>query len=298
MDPSSTKLIKTWDANELRKRCLKAFGFDIDYLLEGNAIRLVEQQETGFQRFEGCKPGDGAFYNALSRLPWYYRPHKWEHDFAAQYANENYRKDATVFDVGCGGGEFLERVRAAGFTSAYGSEFNENALSICRGKQLDVQPKWMHELIAEGKQFNLLTAFQVLEHVTDPVQFISEIRQLLTDDGVAIISTPNRNSFTRRFAWDLLDMPPHHLWRWNAEAYRKLAERTQLDIERIILEPLAPYHLTWCVSSLFQWLPEWKNLPWKVARLLTLVPYPEFIRNKIAGHTILVVLRKRSSSTP
>jgi hypothetical protein len=47
-------------------------------------------------------------------------------------------------------------------------------------------------------QFDLVTAVEVVEHLESPIGFLRGVRELLTDDGVAILTTPNVDSLPAR----------------------------------------------------------------------------------------------------
>ena len=46
-------------------------------------------------------------------------------------------------------------------------------------------------------QFDLVTCLEVIEHVADPAAFVRGLARALADDGVLILSTPNRTALSR-----------------------------------------------------------------------------------------------------
>lgn len=69
-------------------------------------------------------------------------------------------------------------------------------------------------MIEEGKRFDAITLFEVLEHLPDAKAFLGSATQLLEDGGVLILSTPNNKMCWR----PPLDYPPHHLSRFTTKS--------------------------------------------------------------------------------
>jgi 2-polyprenyl-3-methyl-5-hydroxy-6-metoxy-1,4-benzoquinol methylase len=99
-----------------------------------------------------------------------------------------------VLDLGCGRGEFLERMRQEG-VAARGVDLSEESVAICRGKKLDVVRADLFEHLAGLADASLAGIFcaQVVEHL--PPERLPELVRLahskLSRDGVIVIETPN-----------------------------------------------------------------------------------------------------------
>jgi SAM-dependent methyltransferase len=96
--------------------------------------------------------------------------------------------------------------------------------------------------------YDIVCSFQVLEHVVDPRGFLEASVKLLAPGGKLIISTPNARSFLRH-AFNILDMPPHHMTGWSVESYRFLQSILPVKLERVLYEPLADYHIDYFVDT-------------------------------------------------
>jgi SAM-dependent methyltransferase len=71
----------------------------------------------------------------------------------------------------------------------------------------------MAATVSDSK-FDLITCFEVIEHVTDPGAILAQIRSLLADNGVALISTPNADiGYSDN---------PFHLCEMRSEEFRAL----------------------------------------------------------------------------
>ena len=122
------------------------------------------------------------------------------------------RAGARVLDVGCGNGDFLLELRAGGWV-AEGLESDARAAALARAQGLDVRDGTLEEDTYPAGSFDAVTMSHVLEHLHDPVGTLQVAREVLRDDGVLWIATPNLASpgharYGR--AWRGLE-PPRHL---------------------------------------------------------------------------------------
>jgi len=127
-----------------------------------------------------------------------------------------------LFDVGCSTGYFMLIAKEKGF-DVYGMETSEIAVKIAKEKfGLKIaQALTFDELPEEFKgPYKVVTAFEVLEHVEDPLNFLKNIYELLEENGFALISTPPYFKFEntalgyRKYKWWGVDYPPVHLTCW------------------------------------------------------------------------------------
>lgn len=107
-----------------------------------------------------------------------------------------------ALDVGCGAGllcEPLARMGAAvtGVDAAPENVAAAKAHAAQSGLTIDYRAG---ELSEQGlKKFDVVTAMEVIEHVTDPAAFVAELARHLKPDGLLIMSTPNRTVASRLF---------------------------------------------------------------------------------------------------
>jgi SAM-dependent methyltransferase len=123
---------------------------------------------------------------------------------------------ASLFDIGCGVGNFLAAARAQGF-DVTGIDWDTKAIQT--GKEILGLDKIFALSIEEyaeknsGETFDVVSFFEVLEHQDDPAGFLSQVRRLVKPGGYIALSVPNRNRFQKGL--DTTDLPPNHLTRWN-----------------------------------------------------------------------------------
>lgn len=174
-----------------------------------------------------------SFYATLERFPWYYRRSKWEYARAMDIIPST----GTLLDVGCGAGHFLTLAQQKGL-AAVGLELNESAVARARSVGLNVRLETIEDAASrESGGFDVITAFQVLEHVAKPRDFLTFACRLLRPGGVLIIAVPNSGGWLR-FAGGVLECPPHHVTRWNGAALQYIAQIFPVHLDTIETEPL------------------------------------------------------------
>jgi SAM-dependent methyltransferase len=92
----------------------------------------------------------------------------------------------------------------------------------------------------QGRRFSLITCFDVLEHLEEPQSALLALKELLTDDGLLLITVPNgRTLFELAFRLDLilaratnrrLRPGEPHLQRNSPEVWRRIVTNSGLKI--------------------------------------------------------------------
>ena len=105
---------------------------------------------------------------------------------------QRYPAIGTALDIGCNTGELVHAFKLLNI-EAYGVDISEKAISYARGSvqkylsQVDVD---FEPLPFSEKQFDLVTAHQVLQHLQRPSKLVSEMYRVLKPGGIAFIMTP------------------------------------------------------------------------------------------------------------
>jgi SAM-dependent methyltransferase len=115
---------------------------------------------------------------------------------------------ARILDVGCGTGANL--VRLSDFGDAEGVDISPDALKFCRERGLNnVKLGAAESLPYEDGEFDLVTAFDVVEHMDDDIAGLREMRRVLRPDGRVLLFVP-----TFMFLWGVQDDVSHHRRRY------------------------------------------------------------------------------------
>ena len=134
---------------------------------------------------------------------------------------------STLLDIGCGQGAYLIEMAKRGWRVA-GVDFDPSAVKAAKTLYgLDVSLGTVDTAVKMGRKYSVVTASHVIEHVPDPVSFLSQCRRLLDAGGRVVIRTPNLDSLGHRKygrAWRGLE-PPRHLHLFTMRGLEACARR-------------------------------------------------------------------------
>lgn len=103
-----------------------------------------------------------------------------------------------ILDIGCGGGLLCEPMARLG-AEIIGADAAERNIPVAQvhaeqsGLNIDYRFTTAEDMAAAGEQFDVVLNMEVVEHVADPLSFLTACRQLLKPGGLHICSTINRN---------------------------------------------------------------------------------------------------------
>jgi len=144
-----------------------------------------------------------------------------------------------VLDVGCGNGEFLNRVRNRFGCKVEGIDISRNAVKTARKNyNLKIFQGDIPEYPFQDNPFDLITAFSYIEHVHDPNATIKKMSELLKPNGIFLIKTPNINSLAGkvfRSKWYHVDCP-RHLYIFSPKTLSILIKQNGLSVEKILYD--------------------------------------------------------------
>lgn len=132
-----------------------------------------------------------------------------------------------LLDVGCSCGFFLETALRHGF-DPYGIEFSAKAIGAAAES---VRPRITlgdaEQLLSRAEEpYDVVAAFDILEHMRDPLAFVTTLRRLLRPGGLLVLTTPDTDHILRRIMgcrWPMLQAY-QHLFLFSRRAMRLLLE--------------------------------------------------------------------------
>ena len=107
-----------------------------------------------------------------------------------------------LLDVGCSTGAFLELAARAGW-DATGVEIGDAPAAAARARGLEVHTGSLDDAALEGR-FDLITFWDVLEHLPDPLDALRRARDLLAPGGLVAMAFPNVGGLYPRLTHRLL----------------------------------------------------------------------------------------------
>lgn len=283
--------LKTVKVAPIVARYRDRYNFDAAPCFAGlDEIGLYECPETQvrfYYPFETAGPE--ALYQQLQTFDWNYKDVKWEHDVALSHVRPCQR----VLDVGCGQGSFLARAGEKGAVPT-GIEFNRDAGERARAKGVEILPMLLADHARERPEYyDVVTSFQVLEHVTNPREFLEGSLHVLKPGGTLIVGVPNDDGFLGQDGDAVLNMPPHHMSLWTRRSLEALTRLLPVKLDCVEFEPLQ--ELDW-----YQAVMERRFLTGVLRRRLYYRLgfnrlFRQFIdenAHTIDGHTVLAVFTK------
>ena len=120
-----------------------------------------------------------------------------------------------LLDIGCGGGLLSEPMARLG-AGVVGADAAPRNIPVARlhaeqaGLKIDYRHTTAEDLAAAGEQFDVVLNMEVVEHVSDPLAYLTACQQLLKPGGLMICSTLNRNPKSYLMAI----IGAEHVMRW------------------------------------------------------------------------------------
>lgn len=132
-----------------------------------------------------------------------------------------------ALDVGCGTGTMLQHLSR--YARVQGIDADPQAVAFCHERGLtDVRRVDSGALPFADGSFDLVTAFDVLEHVEDDAGLLREMYRVANPGGVLLVSVP-----AYRFLWGAQDEISHHHRRYLARELRQRVTAAGFQLERV-----------------------------------------------------------------
>lgn len=150
-----------------------------------------------------------------------------------------------IGDIGAGFGLFLDEIRKIWTQAEFVAiEPSKEMAQICEKKELQVINKMLEDVEADiNGNFDMLTSFELFEHLYNPRAFLSKVVDLLKPGGWFILTTLNGMGFDIQLLWEKAKSfsPPQHLNFFNPQSIKKIFEECGLTVKNIT----TPGRLDW-----------------------------------------------------
>ena len=137
--------------------------------------------------------------------------------------------NASLLDVGCDRGYFLDEARRWGI-SAVGMEPSEQGRDYAKSIGLHVTQS-LEEY--DGRHFDIITMWHVLEHISDPLSMLSDLHSRLEPGGRIHIRVPNFASFSSHLlgsAW-IWFQPHNHVFHYSIRSLSVVLQTAGFELE-------------------------------------------------------------------
>lgn len=145
----------------------------------------------------------------------------------------NLPKNSKVLDLGCGFGYYLKFLKTKKINSK-GIEPAKNIADFCR-KELKINVHSNKIDDEKDGSYDLITLFDVIEHLKDPIKYFKKINQKLKKNGYCVIYTPN----IRSLSYSLMGsdqntmLPFEHVCFFDKKSIKYLAQKSKFKVNSI-----------------------------------------------------------------
>jgi len=164
-------------------------------------------------------------YHSLEKEHWWFISRR---DIIRRIAKK-FEKNIKILEIGCSSGRLMDALNEAKFKEVIGIDISKEAIHFCRKNyikniiQMDGSKMGFKE-----KEFDLIIASDILEHIYDDHHAILEWKRILKEKGIILAFVPAFN-----FLWSDHDIVNRHLRRYSRQGIKALFERNGLRIVRI-----------------------------------------------------------------
>jgi SAM-dependent methyltransferase len=135
------------------------------------------------------------------------------------------KKSGTLLDVGCAYGYFVELALSKGF-DAYG--FDPSSYAVQKAKKLvgdgRIREGTIQDVQYPQRSFDVITMFDVFEHLQNPLEDMIKLKNLLAPGGVIVMATGDTQSLAAKIMkrrWTFY-IPPQHIFFFDRQNVRTL----------------------------------------------------------------------------
>lgn len=134
--------------------------------------------------------------------------------------------DLDILDFGCGTGRNIEELRKYGKVT--GADISQDSYDLCIKRGLDIK---LADILKDdakdtlGDRFDLITCFDVLEHLQDARKSIKRLGEFLTDGGYILATVP-----AHPFLWSNHDEVLQHKRRYEKKSLREEFEKNNFEV--------------------------------------------------------------------
>ena len=169
------------------------------------------------------------------------------------YTGTTIFRNKVVADIGCGCGTFLDFIKGVA-QIVVAVEPSQIYREVMQRKGFDTYAYTSDAKLKHENNIDVITSFDVIEHVLDPLAFLKDIYDLLNNDGQAIIGTPTETPIMIDLLGEIYEkellFSTQHIWIFSEENLKMLAE--QVGFKNV----KAKYFQRYGIGNMLGWVKE------------------------------------------
>lgn len=290
--PVESELSKAYLNYYTHQLITKSVSFQLRQRVKRGVAGLI----CGYQRTTG-------FFEKLMAVPFLFTPFLRENMIATGCGYLDGQTRGKLLEIGCGSGMTLANLKSLGW-DAEGIDFDSKAAESANlNFNITVKSGSLREVNYEANKFDAILMSHVIEHIFDPVIFLTECSRILKPGGKLVILTPNINSIGfKRFSrnWVHLD-PPRHLYLFSIQTLRAIAIKAGFfptSWKTTVRDSNLSWLMSMEISKFGKWdsskkLGLWRKIQAKIFQVVALM---KLYRNSDSGDEIVLTLIKPVNS--
>jgi 2-polyprenyl-3-methyl-5-hydroxy-6-metoxy-1,4-benzoquinol methylase len=264
-------------------------GFNYSYCSAEDSYFINPQPDI--KSLQGFYNGHGALidYQTLERDHIDYKLNPRRQKLLTQISSyvTKYKTSGRWLDYGCGAGLLLLHNKEN--FDVFGIEISKVAAEFLSKKGISVKSSLQ---FVEGS-FDVISAIDVIEHVSEPIQFLYDIKSKLKKNGIILLRLPVidgvRFNSRRPQLWKWV-MAPYHLHLFSIKTITLAAKKAKLSIE-IIDDPELKCDIDGIVLRYTKFALLQNKIGRRLIRVIAVLISPYYFR-RYRSDCIFAVLRK------
>lgn len=207
---------------------------------------------------------------------------------------ENLKKTGYLLDIGCGAGTFLELAKSRSW-KVLGLDSSKAAMHYATRRKIKVINERVEKTRLVPNKFDIVSAFQAVEHFTDPLKVLKTIHKTLKPGGLLVITTPNRTSLLEKFMGNKWFgyYNREHLFVFDKQSFELLALKTGFEVIKSTEKKGRPLSFSWILTRLSDYYYDHKSTAKKLILLIQpIVKHFDWLTIEEPKVDLLLIARK------
>ena len=220
----------------LHSTCLKCSSENLKELEDYTNVGLVKCSNCSFvfSQWVPTKKELVEYYASDYDRTKYFSPITEKRYYELLDKFEKYKSTNRILDIGSGCGFFLQTAQKRGW-EVFGTEIAPSATDNCKDLNINMSYGDINTIGFPENYFDVVVHIEVIEHINNPNEYVSEIHKILRPGGITYLTTPNFNAIHRfrlKEKYDVISYP-NHLCYYTSKTLKDLFKSHQLKPIRV-----------------------------------------------------------------